>query len=294
MITKPLLAVQADLAQINYPVIGTPKLDGIRCLISGDKAVSRNWKPIPNQHVRDVLYGLPDGLDGELMLKNTKASFQEITSAVMSFEGEPAFKYHVFDFVPDSYALQEPYQSRLLKLKRIVETESDFPLVYVPTCLIENESELLQFEKMNLDFGFEGIMIRDPFGKYKCGRSTVKEGILLKIKRFEDSEAEIIALIKRQKNNNEQTRDELGRAKRSTAKAGKVNLEDLGAFIVKDLKTDIEFQIGSGLNDQIRADVWKDRMGTIGRIIKYKYQPTGVKEAPRFPVFLGFRDSADL
>lgn len=294
MITKPLLAVQADLDKIKYPVLASPKLDGIRCLIINGIPVSRNFKPIPNKYIRETLTGFPDGFDGEIMLMDKKASFQEITSAVMSFEGKPNFRYCVFDYVKDD--LNKPFKLRLLDLfdhRRPDILRGGQPEL-IQQELITNDEGVLAYETRCLAQGFEGIMLRDPDGSYKCGRSTVKEGILLKIKRFEDSEAEIIALIKRQKNNNEQTRDELGRAKRSTAKAGKVNLEDLGAFIVKDLKTDIEFQIGSGLNDQIRADVWKDRMGTIGRIIKYKYQPTGVKEAPRFPVFLGFRDSADL
>ena len=31
----------------------------------------------------------------------------------------------------------------------------------------------------------------------------------------------------------------------------------------------------------------------MGTLVKYKFQPHGVKVAPRCPVFLGFRDSTD-
>ena len=45
----------------------------------------------------------------------------------------------------------------------------------------------------NLNAGYEGLMLRDPNGIYKFGRSSVKENILLKVKEFMDDEAEIIA-----------------------------------------------------------------------------------------------------
>jgi hypothetical protein len=32
----------------------------------------------------------------------------------------------------------------------------------------------------------------------------------------------------------------------------------------------------------------------MGKVVKYKSQPTGVKDKPRFPVFLGFRDVVDM
>lgn len=293
MITKPLLAVQADLNKIKYPVIASPKLDGIRCLIINGVAVSRNFKPIPNKYIRELLSDLPDGFDGEIMLRKRKASFQEITSAVMSFDGEPDFIYWVFDWVRDGLNIPFKVRKETLAHWNLVSNNKTY-VRRLTQHELNDCMDFTEYEERSVELGFEGIMLRDPDGPYKCGRSTVKEGILLKVKRFEDAEAVIVGFVKRQKNNNEQTRDELGRAKRSTAKAGKVNLEDLGAFIVKDTKTDLEFQIGSGLNDDIRSMVWKNRTNYYDKIIKYKYQATGVKEAPRFPVFLGFRDIGDL
>ena len=71
-ITKPMLAVKAtSLENIRYPVLASPKLDGIRGLPIPDgkrgvSMVSRNWKPIPNNFVRTWLeMNVPAGLDGE-------------------------------------------------------------------------------------------------------------------------------------------------------------------------------------------------------------------------------------
>jgi DNA ligase-1 len=43
-----------------------------------------------------------------------------------------------------------------------------------------------------------------------------------------------------------------------------------------------------------RREVWKDPDAYIGKIIKYKYQAIGSKDAPRIPIFLGFRDERDM
>jgi DNA ligase-1 len=57
---------------------------------------------------------------------------------------------------------------------------------------------------------------------------------------------------------------------------------------------DIEFSIGTGFDSDTRKDLWKRRDEVIGKIVKFKYFSQGVKIAPRFPVFLGFRDENDM
>jgi DNA ligase-1 len=135
-------------------------------------------------------------------------------------------------------------------------------------------------------------MVRDPRGPYKHGRSTPKEGWLLKVKRFVDAEAVVIGVVEQEHNVNEATRDALGRAKRSSAKAGKRKTGMLGALLVRDVKTGVEFAIGSGFDEAARRELWLTHV--VGRLVKYKSQPSGAKVAPRFPVFLGFRDEGDL
>jgi hypothetical protein len=100
---RPMLACaidESDLDQLKYPVYVQPKIDGIRCICADGEALSRTLKPIPNKYIRDTLrvclhdYGR---LDGELVLKYLKATFQEITSAVMTEKGNPEFLYLIFD-----------------------------------------------------------------------------------------------------------------------------------------------------------------------------------------------------
>lgn len=282
---KPMLAGSVtDLAKIRYPVLATPKLDGIRCLIRSDGAYSRKLKQIPNRYIQEKLKGLPNGLDGELLVPGK--TFNGVSSAVMSEDGEPAFRYYVFDIVSE-----KPYSERMVEL-RAMKLPAFCRKITPKT--ITNEEELLAYEKEILSYGDEGVMIRSMNSPYKQGRSSEREGYLLKLKRFQDSEASILGFDELLHNQNEATVDELGHTKRSHHKAGKVAAGVLGSFRVKDIKTGVEFSVSTGMTAEERATYWLQKETLIGKLIKYKYQEVGAKDLPRFPTFLGFRSADDM
>ena len=66
----------------------------------------------------------------------------------------------------------------------------------------------------------------------------------------------------------------------------------LGALVVKCIHTGVEFQVGSGFDDEQRKALWDNP--PIGRIISYNHFPHGRKTAPRHPTWKGFRDAIDL
>jgi DNA ligase-1 len=281
-----------DLSKLKYPVLATPKLDGIRCLITRingqTTAVSRNWKPIPNEYVRNWLQdNCPVGFDGELIVPD--GTFQDTSSAIMRRSGKPKFEYQVFDYVAQT--TEEAYSLRIDRLRmchRQGAIARSIKLV-LPT-LIQDVNMLELYEQDCLTVGYEGVMVRQPDSPYKNGRSTEREQYLLKIKRFVDAEAVIVGCEERVHNANELEQDELGRAKRSSHKANMVPMDTLGALKVV-LDDGVVFRIGTGFTDQMRAELWAVRDQLVGKIVKFKYQPTGVKDAPRFPVFLGVRSS---
>lgn len=280
---RPMLAANAELSELKYPVLCTPKFDGIRCVIRGGVALSRKLKPIPNLHVQALLQGLPEGLDGELLLDHK--TFNQIQSAVMSEDGTPDVSFHVFDIVGDA-----PYRARMEQLRAMELPEVCKKVLPVE---ITNEADLLEYERETVEeWEMEGVMVRSPEGPYKYGRSTTKQGYLLKIKRFQDAEAEIVGFDELEHNLNEATTDALGLTKRTTHKAGKVGGGVLGAFVVR--KDGQEFRVATGLTMQERADYWADRENLVGKLLKFKYQEAGKKDLPRFPVFLGFRHPDDL
>lgn len=292
-IQKPLLAGNFDPTKAKFPYIASPKIDGIRFLMIDGVAVSRTFKPIRNKHIQSLLSQyLPDGVDGELTSGDT---FQSSTSAVMTIEGEPEFKVWIFDYVNPEWTEIFPYYYRLTFMNfEMVDYNFDLPfeLNFFGGDVVSNMKELEDYEKWCLDQGFEGVMLRDRNGTYKFGRSTVNDNILLKVKRFEDDEAELIAIEEKMSNQNVAEKDAFGYVKRSASLDGMVPMNTAGTLIVRN-KDGLEFGIGSGLDDKTREELWNNKEKYIGKLVKYKYFPQGVKELPRHPVFLGFRDEED-
>jgi len=286
-IQKPLLAGNFDLAKAKFPYIATPKIDGIRFLMVNGVAVSRTFKPIRNVFIQTLLQQyLPDGIDGELTSGNT---FQASTSAIMTIEGEPEFKVWIFDYVNPNELIQS-YRNRISSIPHINEKLNYEILTGV---LIKTHEELISYEEKCLQEGYEGIMVRDPEGTYKFGRSTVNDNILLKVKRFLDDEVELIDILEKMSNQNPEKRDAFGYIKRSSSLEGMIPTGVAGTLLVRN-KEGLEFGIGSGLDDELRVELWNNKEKYIGKMVKYKYFPQGVKELPRHPVFLGFRDLDDI
>jgi len=143
------------------------------------------------------------------------------------------------------------------------------------------------------------VMIRDPQGPYKNGRSTEREGWLLKLKRFVDSEARVTGFVEQLHNANEATINELGSTARSSAKAGLVPAGTLGKFLAVDVNgrfpgLELKIGTGKGLTLALRNEIWNNQAKYMGKLVKYRFQEIGVKDAPRIPVWLGFRDPDDM
>lgn len=298
MITRPMLAEAIEeLSQIQFPVLLTPKLDGIRCIKVNGKALTRKFLPLPNHHVREMIEKyLPDGVDGELVCVGE--NFNKTQSLLMSRDGKPDFEYCLFDMV--TISLTQPYKERVTTLRTTV-FNTPFAVKLVLPKLVANVNDFLRYEEQCIKEGYEGVMLRSAESPYKCGRATLKSGWLLKWKRFEDSEAQILGLIEAQENRNAKTVNELGLTKRSHAKAGKVAKGTLGTFKVRDINPrssmyNAVFEIGTGrgLTAELRQRIWDNQSAYMGKIITYRFQPTGVKDKPRFPSFVGFRDTADI
>ena len=285
---KPLLAYTVeDTSTLKYPLFASVKLDGIRCLVIDSVAYSRNMKPIKNEYVQKCI-GKPEynGLDGELIVGDifAKDCYRQTNSGVMSKDGEPDFKFYVFDRWDMGNFKFETRYTNIPKLP-FVEIVSQWEM--------NSEGELLMFETELLEKGAEGVMVRSVDGIYKNGRSTAKDGILGKVKRFSDAEYRIVGFVERMHNANEATRNELGYIERSSHKDNLVGRGDLGALVLETADGQ-KFNCGTGFDDALRAEIWANKDAYIGRMAKVKSFLIGVKDLPRFPVFLGFRDEGDL
>ena len=98
---KPMLSATCDnIKELQYPLLASPKLDGVRAIVVNGVLMSRSLKPIPNAHVQGQ-FGRPElnFLDGELIVGSptNPAAFRDTTSAVMSYDKEISVTFHVFD-----------------------------------------------------------------------------------------------------------------------------------------------------------------------------------------------------
>lgn len=293
---KPLLAATIeDTSKLSYPVLVSKKLDGIRCMIIDGVVYSRSMKPIRSKIVQQ-LFGKPEynGFDGELLYGDWAAKdvFNVTTQVVMATELKDCFDSRLISLaVFDITNSDKPFQERLKELRERLQPIETTRVIYVSHPVVNNEEELLEAERHYLDQGFEGIMARAPTGLYKQGRSTLKDGILGKLKRFSDDEALVIGFEEKMHNENPAYTNEVGRTQRSQSKEGMINADTLGALMCTC--KGIQFTIGSGLDDNTRKIIWANKERYLGKLVKFKYFEIGMKDSFRFPIFQGFRDRED-
>ena len=289
MITKPILAATIkDVTKLRFPLLVSPKLDGIRCLRPhGMAPVTRNFKPIPNRFIQEELTKiLPEGIDGEILIKG--GEFNDVQSKVMSFEGEPDFEFWAFDLVQIvGGGLHFPFSSRFQRLSDAHVRHPSPRIKVVPHYRCADLASLERYEALFLDEGFEGLMARHPNAPYKLGRSTFKEHYLLKLKRFAESEGTVIGFSEKFHNANKLEQDAFGHAKRSSAQDNLVPMNTLGALKVQF--NGFTFNIGTGFDDSQRQFIWDNKPKHIGLKVTFKHQKSGAKDKPRFPVFKCFR-----
>ena len=285
---RPMLgATPENMEQLKYPLFASTKLDGVRAIWYGKEFLSRTLKTIPNRAIQKefMALGIPSGYDGELIYgaPNAPDVYRKTNSIVMTINGSAEdVKFFVFD----NCEYEGQFYRRLESLSGI------FPgVVKLNQTLISNYTELQEYEEEVVSAGFEGVMLRSPSGRYKQGRSTMREQYMVKLKRFVDAEATIIGFKELLHNANPAGKDERGYTKRSSHKENKVPMGRLGALIVS--MGSVEFDLGTGFTDRDRMAIWSDRDKYLGKLVKFKSLLIGVKDAPRHPVFLGFRDSID-
>jgi DNA ligase-1 len=135
----------------------------------------------------------------------------------------------------------------------------------------DGQKQFADYNKLCIDKGFEGIMVKPIGGVYECKRSS----LWLKVKPFIEVSLKVV-----------DTEEGTGR------NAGK-----LGALIVEgtDMDKFIKTNVGSGLTDTDRETFWKAKDKLIGQIVEVRAdaitqnQDTKDEWSLRFPRFLRFR-----
>jgi len=336
---KPMKGEAAQIEDVVLPCDASPKIDGYRCIISGGVAYTAALKPHGNLFVqkwaRENAEAL-EGLDGELVVGavNDPNVFENTGGAIRRKDGEPDFTFWVFDCLHNPDAPFWVRQDDLRILRHTARYEAAQRIRIVPTHRIHTRSELQAIVRHHVTEGFEGTMVRHDKGPYKFGRSTIREGFLLKLKSFVDHEAEVIGVIEEMRNLNKAEKNALGRTERSSHAANKVGKGTLGGFLCRGLNgpfKGVEFSVATGtLTKGQKQALWDDMDGIdpcpldpktglrfcdnlalecgsrcaieteythacIGQVITYKHmEHSGGYAKPRHAGFLRFRPKWDV
>lgn len=305
---KPMLAAGgADLEKLRYPIYATPKVDGVRCINKGGEMFSRTLKKFPSLWINEMagkareMGYLLNGLDGELIVStngvfNSGADRDETgstlpnrtTSALMTHGSMEGLRWYLFD------TQEEPHQTYEHRYLRLMSMQLPYWVYVLNAHRCMGPDDVLYYERHYvLERGYEGLVLRDPHAPYKFGRSTLREQGLVRYTTWETSEAEILDLEEEMENRNELLVNEQGFNKRSSHQENKVPKGRMGSLLVRDLKTGVEFNIGTGFDHALRQEMWDKRSEMVGRIVTYRFKPAGAKDKPRFPAFRMLRSNLD-
>jgi len=135
----------------------------------------------------------------------------------------------------------------------------------------DGQKQFADYNKLCIDRGFEGIMVKPMSGTYECKKSS----LWLKVKPFIEVSLKVV-----------DTEEGTGR-----------NVGKLGALIVEGTDDDkfIKTNVGSGLTDADRDTFWNAKDKLIGQIVEIRAdaitqnQNTTDEYSLRFPRFLRFR-----
>ncbi len=310
---KPFLAPNesVDLNNTNYPILASYKLDGYRCIFYKGEILTRSLKQVQNKQLREKFEPIrkytEDNnciLDGEVY--SHKLTFQELNKFFMSEDLESKrsikrygkvltlpvhVKFYAFDCIIDDN-LEEEFFKRCLKLHKIIDKFKDISEYVTQTDLYKKENIELIFDKA-LENGYEGLILKDPNGRYKCGRGTIKEGLIYKVKPFVTFDAEILHVVQATEvdPNAEKKINELGRSVTSKKKGDRVLINKASAFEVEYEGKRLKVVIA--MTDEEKEAIWAKKSTYIGRTIEYKGMMIGSKDVPRHPVMIRFREDKE-
>ena len=258
---------------ISEPFYVQPKLDGVRMLVGRHNGkllmLSRTGKPVKHMdHIAKELEWLPEGtfLDGESY--NHDITFEEITGMCRtSLESSAAVKsldriqFHVFDMF-SLKKTDEPFIERLENLKTFFKKRMN-SVKKVPTMLVESKDLIYDWHKEFTKDGYEGVMIRNPLGKYHLAD---RSNHLLKLKSFETAEYRIVG-----------------------AEAARGRDTGTVVWVCETAKGQTFSVRPRGTVEQRRSWLAEKNLH-VGRMLTVQYQNLTPEGLPRFPVGLTFRD----
>ncbi|MGB5854689.1 MAG: DNA ligase [Oceanisphaera sp.] len=255
-IAQPPLQLAAEYKQQDASLYRvSEKLDGVRAYWNGRELLSRSGHRFsaPDWFVA----GFPDSpLDGELWLG--RGNFEALSAAVRRYQAVDSEWRNIRFMVFDLPASTQPFEARLRVLQQLIPSSQSTYLQLIEQRLVNDNAELAEWLSQVDTDGGEGLMLRHRHSVYQTGRNQD----LLKLKQFQDAEAQVLAHL-----------PGLGKYQGM-----------LGALLV-ETPDGRRFKLGTGFSDQQRQ-----QPPPIGATITYRYQGKTSQQIPRFASFMRIRN----
>jgi len=253
----------------------SPKMDGLRVVISRKGAFSRNGKKFVSfPHIFNELKFLfnefPDLiLDGECYTHALNEDFNKIISLAKKTkptpedikESEKHLQYHVFDCPSECGGFHERFGYLTVLFNTKLKNSK-----YIKLCehkLIKSEAEIEPNLKTYLELGYEGLMLNIYDGKYQNKRSRN----ILKYKLFQDEEFEIVGITE-----------------------GIGNRSGMFGYATLKLKNGKTFDSNARGDELKYKRMLKEQNDLVGKKATVRFQNYTPDGIPRFPVIVDIRD----
>lgn len=262
----PMLAQEykKHKSKVIFPSFIQPKLDGYRMIYNpyDDTMRSRTgaeYEILKNSDLHKALknMNIQYPVDGEIYV-HKKLSFEDygvLRKKKITKEDEEKIsklEYHIYDIIIDN----KSFEYRFNDLKKLTFNDN---VKFVCTLECKNEKEILYHHEKMVEEGYEGSIVRNKNGIYKC---KFRSYDLLKLKDFDDNEFKII--------NYTFEKDTTG------------NNNNLVVWIC-ETNEGKSFNVQSKGTREERQDLYKNATKYIGNNLWVQYFGLTSERVPRFP-----------
>ena len=279
------------------------KFDGLRGIWTGQELVARPSKDKDGNMKGKVFTEVPSwfkdalprgvSLDGEIWmgrgkfqqvagLSNLKVSKKQTADDISKLWKN--VKFMIFDCPSDT----GPFRERMQRLTTLVgdlrsqwqsnNGDLEFPVEIISNYLVKDDDFLMKLYRKLTEAGAEGLMLRGPNNLYETKRSKM----LLKMKVQDDAEAVVLEYL-----------PGTGKYDRASSSSSYFML---GALKCK-MANGVEFNIGTGLTDEIRLNYWDEEYShhiPIGGTVNFSYMELTDEGIPRHPAYRGVRTDVTI
>jgi ATP-dependent DNA ligase len=268
----PMLAQEYNKhkSKVKYPCYIQPKLDGYRMIYNPVDDTMRSRTGAEFEVLRDSnihrelkALNLKCAVDGEIYVHKTfafedygilrKKKISELDVAKLGM-----LEYHIYDIVLE----EETFSNRLELMEHIKDRvkRNDYKYIkVVSTFKCGNEKDVKSYHEQYLQDSYEGTIVRNSEGKYKC---KFRSYDLLKLKDFDDGEFRIVNF--------------------SFEKDTKAKDNNLVVWICEtsDKK---KFNVQSKGTREERQELYKNAEKYVGKMLWVQYFGLTSEGIPRFP-----------